>query len=165
MPSLYQQIAGLKKSIEDKLGLPPKPKKPLTPYFRFMAQIRPNLTQKNPQAKATGRTSFIIVEMKVLIVSFMLLFYECFVFTTDIVKLTAQEWEKVDTTVREQLEADYKREMVDFVAAQVKYDQMLTNEQREEIKKAKIDIAESKEKRKLKKVMCVCVCVCVCVQG
>jgi hypothetical protein len=74
------------------------------------------------------------------------------------VKLTAQEWEKTDITVREQLQADYKREMVDFLAAQVKYDQMLTSEQREEIKKAKKDIAESKEKRALKKVT-VCVCM------
>lgn len=74
-------------------------------------------------------------------------------------KLTAQEWEKADITVREQLQADYKREMVDFLAAQVKYDQMLTSEQREEIKKAKKDIAESKEKRVLKKVMCMCVCL------
>jgi hypothetical protein len=78
---------------------------------------------------------------------------------TDIVKLTAQEWEKADITIREQLEADYKREMVDFMAAQVKYDKMLTNEQREEIKKAKVDIAESKEKRMLRKVMSICVCV------
>jgi hypothetical protein len=78
-------------------------------------------------------------------------------FLADIVKLTAQEWEKADITVREQLQAAYKREMVDFLAAQVKYDQMLTSEQREEIKKAKKDMAESKEKRVLKKVICVCV--------
>lgn len=122
--SIYQQNAGLKKSVEEKLGLPQKPKKPLTPYFRFMAQIRPVLIQKNPQAKVT-----------------------------DIVKISAQEWEKADITVREQLQADYKREMAEFLAAQVKYDQMLTNEQREEIKKAKKDIAESKEKRLLKKKM------------
>jgi hypothetical protein len=49
--------------------------------------------------------------------------------------------------------------MVDFLAAQVKYDQMLTSEQRDEIKKAKKDMAESKEKRILKKVICVCVFV------
>jgi len=80
-----------------------------------------------------------------------------FGFLTDIVKLTAQEWERADITVREQLQADYKRDMVDFLAAQVKYDQMLTSDQREEIKKAKKDMAESKEKRILKKVICVCV--------
>jgi len=80
-----------------------------------------------------------------------------FGFLTDIVKLTAQEWEKADITVREQLQADYKQEMVDFLTAQVKYDQMLTSEQREEIKKVKKDMAESKEKRVLKKVICVCV--------
>jgi len=88
-----------------------------------------------------------------------------FGFLTDIVKLTAQEWEKADVTVREQLQADYKREMVDFLAAQVKYDQMLTSEQREEIKKAKKDMAESKEKRVLKKVICMCVCVCLFLEG
>jgi len=82
-----------------------------------------------------------------------------FGFLTDIVKLTAQEWEKADITVREQLQAAYKREMVDFLALQVKYDQTLTSEQREEIKKAKKDIAESKEKRVLKKVIHVCVCI------
>lgn len=41
--------------------------------------------------------------------------------------------------------------MVDYIAAQVKYNQLLTDEQHEEIKKAKIDIAESKEKRLLRK--------------
>jgi hypothetical protein len=45
--------------------------------------------------------------------------------------------------------------MVDYVAAQVKYNQILTDEQREEIKKAKIEIAESKEKKLLRKVICM----------
>ncbi|PNF23876.1 hypothetical protein B7P43_G13727 [Cryptotermes secundus] len=120
--SLYQQNAGLKKSVEEKLGLPPKPKKPLTPYFRFMAQIRPAIVQKNPQAKLT-----------------------------DIAKLAGTEWGKADSSVREQLQAEYKREMVDYMAAQVKYNQKLTDEQHEEIKKAKIEIAELKERRLLKK--------------
>jgi hypothetical protein len=43
--------------------------------------------------------------------------------------------------------------MVDYAAAQVKYNRILTDEQREEIKKAKVEIAESKEKRLLRKVM------------
>jgi hypothetical protein len=81
-----------------------------------------------------------------------------FLDSADIVKLTAQEWEKADITVRDKLETEYKQEMVDFMAAQMKYNQMLTEEQREEIKKAKMDIAESKEKRMLKKVMCACTC-------
>lgn len=55
--------------------------------------------------------------------------------------------------MREPLQAEYKREMVDYVAAQVKYNRILTDEQREEIKKAKIEIAESKEKRLLRKVI------------
>jgi hypothetical protein len=72
---------------------------------------------------------------------------------TDIVKLAATEWGKADISVREHLQAEYKREMVDYMAAQVKYNKKITDEQREEIRKAKIDIAESKEKRLLRKVI------------
>lgn len=57
--------------------------------------------------------------------------------------------------MREQLQAEYKHEMVDYMAEQVKYNQKLTDEQHEEIRKAKIDIAESKEKRLLRKVISV----------
>ncbi|PSN54930.1 hypothetical protein C0J52_01675, partial [Blattella germanica] len=51
---LYQQTANLKQTIEEKLGLPRKPKRPLTPYFRFMAEVRPTILKKNPHLKATG---------------------------------------------------------------------------------------------------------------
>jgi hypothetical protein len=74
---------------------------------------------------------------------------------TDIAKLAATEWGKAESSVREQLQAEYKREMVDYIAAQVKYNQLLTDEQHEEVKKAKIDIEESKEKRLLRKVISV----------
>jgi hypothetical protein len=69
--------------------------------------------------------------------------------------LAATEWGKADSSVREQLQAEYKREMVDYIAAQVNYNQLLTDEQHEEVKKAKIDIAELKEKRLLRKVISV----------
>lgn len=36
-----------KKSAEEKLGLD-KPKRPLTPFFKFIAQMRPALLAKNP---------------------------------------------------------------------------------------------------------------------
>jgi hypothetical protein len=45
--------------------------------------------------------------------------------------------------------------MVDYTAAQVKYNQKLTDEQHDEIRKAKIEIAELKEKRQLRKVISV----------
>lgn len=36
-----------RKSAEEKLGLE-KPKRPLTPFFKFMTQMRPALLAKNP---------------------------------------------------------------------------------------------------------------------
>lgn len=47
-----QQIAGLRQSLEEKLDIPAKPKRPLTPYFKFMAKIRPELKKENPNANA-----------------------------------------------------------------------------------------------------------------
>nr|CAD7198384.1 unnamed protein product [Timema douglasi] len=49
-----RQIAGFKQTLEEKLGIPVKPKKPLTPFFRFMGQIRPTVVQQHPGAKVTG---------------------------------------------------------------------------------------------------------------
>jgi hypothetical protein len=50
----YQQSVGLKQSLEEKIGLPEKPKRPMTPYFRFMAEVRPALMKNNPNVKVTG---------------------------------------------------------------------------------------------------------------
>lgn len=46
-----QSFSYTKKSAEDKLGLD-KPKRPLTPFFKFMAQMRPALLAKNPGISA-----------------------------------------------------------------------------------------------------------------
>lgn len=37
------------KSQEEKFGLPPRPRKPLTPFFRFLAETRPKVTKENPK--------------------------------------------------------------------------------------------------------------------
>lgn len=34
--------------------IPPKPKKPLTPYFRFLGQVRTDVQKQNPNLKTTG---------------------------------------------------------------------------------------------------------------
>nr|CAD7445024.1 unnamed protein product [Timema bartmani] len=49
-----RQIASFKQTLEEKLGIPVKPKKPLTPFFRFMVQIRPKVVQQHPDARVTG---------------------------------------------------------------------------------------------------------------
>lgn len=35
-------------------AIPPKPKKPLTPYFRFLGQVREDVKKENPNLKPTG---------------------------------------------------------------------------------------------------------------
>lgn len=66
-----QQIACLRQSVEEKYNIPPKPKRPLTPYFKFMVQIRPEIKRDKPNAKVT-----------------------------DIVRETALRWEKIEPQVK-----------------------------------------------------------------
>lgn len=56
---LVQQSSNLhKQTIYEKLNLPAKPKKPLTPYFKFLSQARPALVREYPEAKITGKCTF-----------------------------------------------------------------------------------------------------------
>ena len=73
------------KSLESRIGIPEKPKKPLTPYFRFMKETRPVLHASNPSLHLT-----------------------------DIVKKVAAEWVNVDANKKNKLMEDYKKEQVRF---------------------------------------------------
>ena len=68
-------------------------------------------------------------------------------------KAIAKEWEKIDEKRLERLKADFQKEMVTYTAALQKYDSLLTEEQRDEVKYAKQELRDIKEKKKLKKVM------------
>lgn len=111
------------KTIEEKLGFPLKPKKPLTPYFRYLKEVRPQVLKDNPKFS-----------------------------TTDIVKLVAKQWETVDEATKKKLEDLFKKEQMDYVGLRAKYESKLTEDQKFEIKNAKMEKVESKEKRAMKKV-------------
>lgn len=51
--------AGVPKQ-KDGLAVPPRPKKPLTPYFRFLAQVREDAKKENPKLKITGEFTYLI---------------------------------------------------------------------------------------------------------
>ncbi|XP_046990464.1 transcription factor A, mitochondrial [Schistocerca americana] len=119
-----QPSCGLKQSVEEKLGLPPRPKKPLTPYFRFMQQIRPSIIQKNPQAKAT-----------------------------DIVKMVAAEWEKADQGVRDSLQRKFHEEMMEYAEEYTHYQNKLTDKQRQALREAKDQKVREKRKKLIQKKM------------
>ncbi|GLV39412.1 mitochondrial transcription factor A [Carabus blaptoides fortunei] len=117
-----QQIACLRQSVEEKYNIPPKPKRPLTPYFKYMAQIRPELKRAQPHAKVT-----------------------------DLVRETALRWEKIEPQVKQKLEAEYKHEHEIYAKERLQYDTQLTDDQKNALKQARIDRLESLEKRKYRK--------------
>ncbi|XP_044739445.1 high mobility group B protein 13 [Chrysoperla carnea] len=117
-------VKNLSKSIEEKVGLPPRPKRPLTPYFRFMKQVRSNVVQENPKATAI-----------------------------DITKLIAQKWEKVDIKEKLKFEEEYKKDQEKYIEEKLKYDSKLTAEDRQKLTNVRREI-DSKRKRKAKRNKC-----------
>lgn len=105
------------------MGFPPKPKKPLTPYFRFLAKARVQIAQSNPQLKA------------------MQVVQEC-----------AKQWADVDENTKSKLTEEFMKEKEEYVTLRAVYDSKLTDEQKYEIEAAKQDIVEDKERRAYKKV-------------
>ncbi|XP_071439446.1 high mobility group protein C-like isoform X2 [Hetaerina americana] len=116
--------AGIRVSADDLRGLPEKPKKPLSPYFRFMAEMRPEYKKENPDCKVT-----------------------------DIVKLIADKWEKTSMESKQKYMEDYKKDLVAYSNARLRYEEQLTDEQKELMKKAKEETEIAKENRKLKKAV------------
>ncbi|KAH8311766.1 hypothetical protein KR044_007974 [Drosophila immigrans] len=110
------------KTLEERIGLPPRPKKPLTPYFRFMREMRPKLLAKDPKIK-----------------------------TIHVVQELSRRWVDVDAKLKERLQAEYKKDQEAYVELRAKYDAKVTDEQRAEIKQMKQDISDAKERKQLRK--------------
>lgn len=109
--------------MEEKLGLPPRPKKPLTPYFRFLAEVRPRVTKENPDLGAI-----------------------------QVVATCAKQWANVDDNLRKKLTDEYMKEKEKFVKERAQYEGKLTDDQKYDIQTAKQDLQESRDKRAHKKV-------------
>jgi len=110
------------KTLEEQVGLPPRPKKPLTPYFRFMREQRPKLKASNPQ-----------------------------ITTIEVVRQLSKNWSDADAQLKERLQAEFKRDQQIYLEQRTKYDATLTDEQRAEIKQLKQDLVDAKERRQLRK--------------
>ncbi|KAH8381380.1 hypothetical protein KR093_003908 [Drosophila rubida] len=110
------------KTLEEQIGLPPRPKKPLTPYFRFMREMRPKLVAKDPK-----------------------------ITTVEIVQELSRRWVDVDAQLKERLQAEYKKDQESYVELRSKYDAKITDEQRAEIKQMKQEISDAKERKQLRK--------------
>ncbi|XP_065371799.1 transcription factor A, mitochondrial isoform X2 [Calliphora vicina] len=110
------------KTLEEKAGLPPRPKKPLTPYFRFMKEQRPKIQAENP---------------KISIV--------------DIVRQVSKQWVTADASLKQRLQEEYKKEQQKYVETRTKYDAKITDEQRSQLKELKQEQIDAKERRMMRK--------------
>ncbi|XP_054726637.1 transcription factor A, mitochondrial isoform X1 [Anastrepha obliqua] len=110
------------RTLEEKLGIPPRPKKPLTPYFRFMQEQRPKIIAENPKIS-----------------------------TVDIVRMVSKRWNDADAALKKRLQDDYRRDQHQFVEIRTKYEAKLTDEQRAELKQLKKDIQDAKDRRMIRK--------------
>ncbi|XP_067629163.1 transcription factor A, mitochondrial isoform X2 [Eurosta solidaginis] len=109
-------------TLEEKVGLPPRPKKPLTPFFRFMREQREKTKANNPHFS-----------------------------TREIVREMSQRWSEADEVTRNRLQDEFKRELQNFVEAKAKYEATMTDTQRAELKLLKDEIQEAKERRMMRK--------------
>lgn len=110
------------KTLADIANVPRPPKKPLTPYFRFLAQSRSKIQAENPK--------FTVVE---------------------ITKEIAKRWETVDEGTRQKLQEEYKKDKELYEKQYSQYATKLTPEMKESLKLARQEKQEIRERRLLKK--------------
>lgn len=110
------------KTINELAGVAAAPKKPLTPYFRFMKATRAKVQSENPKFGVT-----------------------------DVIKEVAKRWALVDTTTKKKFEDEYKKDREVYDKQQIQYKLTLTPEIVESLKQARQDKLETRERRILKK--------------
>ncbi|XP_065089576.1 transcription factor A, mitochondrial [Ochlerotatus camptorhynchus] len=127
LPS-YQLTPGLKTSASlsglaaSGSKLPEKPKRPVNAYIRFAQSIRSTLHAKNPKASPT-----------------------------DISKLAAAQWQVLDAVSKSKLEDEFKKEQAVWLQQNAKYLSQLTDQQKVEIRQARVEKTEEKAKREYRK--------------
>lgn len=112
-----QHIAGLK-TVEERIGVPIRPKRPLVPFLRFYRDIRPNLIQQNP-----AQTMGILA------------------------RLAASKWKLADQQTKDKYNDEYRMDQEVFVKEIARYQNTITDEQREKVKQMKLLISEKRKSR------------------
>nr|CAD7597122.1 unnamed protein product [Timema genevievae] len=65
-------------------------------------------------------------------------------------KIIAQQWQKLEPSAKQMFEEEFKKEMIHYLAVCVSYENSLTDQQKEDLQKAKEEIVESKQQKQLK---------------
>lgn len=109
-----------RKSAEAKLGIE-KPKRPLTPFFKFMTQMRPALLAKKPGISSKETTVW-----------------------------ASKHWQELDIQTKNEMTKEYEKDLEDYKKIKAMYDSSLTDQQKEDIQRLKEEMATAREKRKMK---------------
>lgn len=103
------------KSVEERLGLPTKPKRPTTPYFRFMSEVQPSVRAKNPKLKQTELTSMI-----------------------------GKMWKSMDDTKKQKYAKGYKEEIAAYQNEITTYKRNLSEDDVKRIREMVVEIKDRK---------------------
>jgi len=95
-----------------------KPKKPLSPYFRFMVKVRPDLAQQHPELKFK-----------------------------DLIKLIGQKWTKLDEASKEHYSSAFQAEMGPYTKLLAKYNESLPQEVKDQEGQLKLEKQLKRERR------------------
>lgn len=101
---------------------PERPKRPINAYLRYVQSIRANLHAQNPKASPV-----------------------------EISKLAAAQWQVLDAASKSKLEDDYKKDQAVWIQENAKYLSQLTDQQKDDIRQARVDKVEERVKREHKK--------------
>lgn len=96
--SLITSPCSQKATFEEKLGIQPKPKRPMTAFLKFSSSIvRPSVLKENPNTPVT-----------------------------QITKIAAERWKSVDSDIKKQLTDEFKLEMEKYRQAMSEYEKALS---------------------------------------
>ncbi|KAJ6648937.1 Transcription factor A, mitochondrial [Pseudolycoriella hygida] len=113
-----------KDSVEEMLGHPPKPKRPLMPFFLYMKDIR----QSTKISKETLTTH-------------------------EILRIIGEKWRSLDASTKEKYSEEFCREIAAYSEQLSEYKKQLAKEDLLKIQEARKNIAKEKEKRKTIRIL------------
>lgn len=110
----------IEQSIEQRLGLPVSPKKPLTAYFQYLIEVRKSVFAQNPTLKVT-----------------------------DQVKLISQMWHSLDEKKKEKYTEAHQNAWIKYREQLAEYNQTITAVDKQTVKEKRKFIQYEIERRKI----------------
>lgn len=126
LPFVQQPFAGIKKDTKDmlsKLNIPEKPKKPTTPFLKYVNDQRNVIMREHPDYRVS-----------------------------DVAKRCSETWKTISSNQKSMYEQQYKKELQEYAKIQVEYESKLSQDQKTALEIAEREKQEQRKRRKLKKV-------------